>query len=74
MGARLIIIDEVSLLGCGGLYSIDINCKKLLNAIYSSFNFSTTIHKNIILNNINTLPFGGLHVLFSGKLIKLFLN
>jgi hypothetical protein len=63
-GSRLLILDEVSMIGCKSLYNIHQRLQTALLAIYTSIDESNT---NLnILNNIKTLPFGGLHVLMCG--------
>ena len=53
------------MIGSSSLYKIE---NRIRRAIY--YNYSKIINCNAkILNNISTLPFGGIHVLFSGQLI-----
>jgi hypothetical protein len=50
------------MIGSSSLYKIE---NRIRRAIY--YNYSKIINCNAkILNNISTLPFGGIHVLFSG--------
>jgi hypothetical protein len=64
----MLIIDEISLVGKKNLYKIHKRCVQLLYAVFSSREFLNEYTKEI-LQNIWTLPFGGLHVLFGGKLL-----
>jgi len=68
MGARFLIIDEISLLGTKHILKIDKILKQVLLAWFydPERNRRDTIKNKNILKNITTLPFGGLHVLFSG--------
>lgn len=68
MGARFLIIDEISLLGTKNILKIDNTLKQALLAWFydPQRNRRTTKENTNILKNIKTLPFGGLHVLFSG--------
>ena len=72
MGARFLIIDEISLVGCKNLIEIDSILRQVLLAWYHdpTQDRRITLHPNI-LKNINTLPFGGLHVLFAGFKLSL---
>ena len=61
-GIILLIIDEISMIGTLSLYNIE---NKIRRGLF--YNYSKIINCNPkILNNISTLPFGGIHVLFSG--------
>jgi len=71
MGARFLIIDELSLIGEISLLEIHEIIKQALTYWFNDNNSNSTQQKNWtnpkqIYNNINTLPFGGLHVLFAG--------
>jgi hypothetical protein len=66
-GSRLLIIDEISMVGCYSLYEINRRLKAGLEYYYSKL--PDLKNRIEILHNIRNLPFGGLHVLFSGKRI-----
>jgi hypothetical protein len=68
MGARFLIIDELSLIGAKNLLNIDNILRQVLLAWYydPQRDRRPTNNNPNILKNIQTLPFGGLHVLFSG--------
>ena len=71
MGARLLIIDEISLIGCNSLVKIHEKLKKIMIAWFNDpLRDRGDTNNKQILHNIKTLPFAGLHVLFAGfKLI-----
>ena len=67
MGARLLIIDEVSLLSCENLVEIhEILKLVMITCLNDPQRPRDKINDAKIEKNIQTLPFAGLHVLFSG--------
>jgi hypothetical protein len=70
MGARFLIIDEISLVGCRQLLKIDSVLRQVLIAwFYDPTRNRRSTNDTQVLKNIQNLPFGGLHVLFAGFLL-----
>ena len=69
MGSRFLIIDEISLVGCKQLLEINEKLKEIMTAWFNDplrRNHGNSNDNKRILKNIQTLPFAGLHVLFTG--------
>lgn len=67
MGARFLIIDEVSLVSCENLVEIHERLKLvMISCLNDPQRPRDIINDAKIMKNIQTLPFAGLHVLFSG--------
>jgi hypothetical protein len=73
MGSRFLIIDEISLVGCKQLLEIHQKLQQVMTAWFHDplrRNRGNRNDNKRILKNINTLPFAGLHVLFTGFIIN----